>query len=78
MKETRAGDSDNMEDKLKRLKLELSKYEIKLADKKKYYRGVIHENSLSELRYTEYMVYRDMVDGLKKEIRDLEQKLKVK
>jgi uncharacterized radical SAM superfamily protein len=59
-------------EKLKRLKSDLAKYEEKLAFKMKFYRGVIHENALSELRHSEVMVLRDMVDDLRKEIYDLE------
>lgn len=61
--------------KLANLELKLQKYREILADKKKNFRGVKHENSLSELRYTQYMVYRDMVDNLDKEVKELKLKL---
>ena len=64
----------NREEKLKRLKEELVRYQEILRVKARNFKGVRHENSLSELRYTEYMVYRDMVAGLEKEIRELEAK----
>lgn len=56
------------EEKLKELKGKLAKYEEKLAFKMKTYRGVIHESALSELKHSEVMVLRAMVDDLKKEI----------
>jgi len=64
--------SRNKEDKIKRLKEQLAKYEGKLAFKMKTYRGVIHESALSELKHSEVMVLRAMVADLKKEIYDLE------
>ncbi len=63
-----------MIDKIRILEEKLAKYRAILADKKKNYRGVIHESSLSELRHTEYMVYRDMVASLEKEIAELKKK----
>jgi hypothetical protein len=63
-----------MEDKrLKLAKLEekLDYYKKIYLEKKKYFRGVSHENSLAELRYTQFMVYRDLVLGLEKEIKEL-------
>lgn len=60
-------------EKLKRLKQELARYEKKLAIRMKTYRGVSHENALSELKHSEYMVLRAMVDDLRREIFQLEQ-----
>ena len=58
--------------KLKQLKEKLAYYESKLAFKMKRYRGVIHESASSEMKHQEVMVLRSMVDGLKKEIQQLE------
>jgi hypothetical protein len=38
----------------------------------KTYRGVIHESALSELKHSEVMVLRAMIDDLKREIYNLE------
>jgi len=57
-----------MSESLIELKQKLQKYEGKLAEKMKGYRGIIHESALSELRHSEVMVLRDMVRGLKEEI----------
>ncbi len=55
-------------EKIKELKEQLKKYEEKLAFKMKTYRGVIHESALSELKHSEVMVLREMINSLKKEI----------
>lgn len=44
-------------------------------EKKRNFRGVHHESSISELRYTEFMVYKNIVEGLEKEIRELKAKI---
>ena len=59
------------EEKIKQLEEQLDKYEKRLAFKMKFYRGVIHESALSELKHSEVMVLRDMVASIKKEIFDL-------
>jgi hypothetical protein len=59
------------EEKLAELKNKLLKYRTELTEKMKYFHGVRHENSLSELKYTQIMVLRDMIRGLEKEIGDL-------
>lgn len=61
--------------KLALLKTKLEKYQIKLNEKMKRYRGVIHESAASELKHAEVMVLRAMVDGLKTEITQLELKM---
>ncbi|HAV15175.1 MAG TPA: hypothetical protein DCX25_02505 [Candidatus Pacebacteria bacterium] len=61
--------------KLEELKDKLNIYEEKLAWKMKFYRGVIHESASSELKHAEVMVLRAMVDGLKQEVAELEQKI---
>lgn len=58
--------------KINELKQILARYEEKLAIKMKTYRGVIHESALSELKHSEVMVLRAMIDDLKKEIYNLE------
>lgn len=55
-------------EKLKKLKEDLAKYEAKLAGKMKNYRGVSHENALSELKHGEVTVLQAMVADLKREI----------
>lgn len=60
--------------KLDQLKSELVKYKEKLAAKMKNFKGVKHESSLSELRYTEVMVLRDIVRSLELEIKQLQTK----
>lgn len=57
--------------KLDQLKADLVKYKQKLAAKMKNFKGVKHESSLSELRYTEIMVLRDIIRSLEKEISNL-------
>jgi hypothetical protein len=57
--------------KLAQLKADLAKYKAKLAEKMKYFHGVKHESSLSELRYSEVMVLRDIVRSLELEISQL-------
>jgi len=59
-------------EKLLELKALLAKYEAQLAFKMKTYRGVIHESALSELKHSEVMVLRAMVEDLKREIFELE------
>lgn len=68
----------NDEEKLISLKTKLTFYEDKLKFKMKTYRGVIHESALSELKHSEVMVLRAMVDDLKREINVLETKISVK
>jgi hypothetical protein len=60
-----------MDKKLAELEEKLAKYKPKYLEAKKYFRGVSHENSLAELRYTQFMVYKDLVEGLEKEIRQM-------
>ena len=60
------------EEKLKELKAKLGEYEEKLRFEMKTYRGVIHESAASEIKHSKVMVYRDMVESLKEEIKNLE------
>lgn len=59
------------ERKLKQLEGKLDHYKKIFIEKKRNFRGVKHESAISELRYTEFMVYKNIVEGLEKEIRDL-------
>lgn len=61
--------------KLQSLREKLEKYQAKLQQKMKRYRGVIHESAASELKHAEVMVLRAMVDGLKTEIAQLESEM---
>jgi hypothetical protein len=58
------------------LEEKLAKYMPIYEDKRRNFRGVRHENSLSELQYTQFMVYKNMVDSLKKEISEIKMQLK--
>lgn len=60
--------------KLRELEGKLAKYKPIYLEAKKNFRGVSHENSLSELRYTQFMVYKNLVEGLEKEIASLKKK----
>jgi len=61
--------------KLKQLEQKLEHYKKIFIEKKKNFKGVKHESSLSELRYTEFMVYKNIVEGFEKEIILLKSKL---
>ena len=66
---------DDLTNKLKQIEEKLAKYNPIFLEKKRVFRGVKHEDSLSELRYTEFKVYQDLVDGLEKERRQIKVKL---
>ncbi len=57
--------------RLRLLEEKLAKYKSIYEEKKRNFKGVRHESSISELRYTEFMVYKNIVEGLEKEIREL-------
>ena len=65
----------NNQQKLDDLEKKLAKYKPLSEEKRRNFRGVRHESSISELRYTEFMVYKNMVEGLEREIRELKAKL---
>ena len=65
----------NNQQKLDDLEKKLAKYKPIYEEKRRNFRGVRHESSISELRYTEFMVYKNMVEGLEREIRELKAKL---
>jgi len=54
--------------KIRILEEKLAKYKPIYLEAKRNFRGVSHENSLSELRYTQFMVYKNLVEGIEKEI----------
>ena len=58
--------------KLQELKAKRDKYKEKLTNMYKNFRGVKHENSLSELRYSEIKVYEDLLNSVMLEIKKLE------
>ncbi len=61
-------------DKIKKLKENIKKrdeYKAKLKEMYKHFRGVKHENALSELKYSEIKVYEDFVRSLDEEIANL-------
>ena len=58
--------------KLKELLKKKEEADIKLARIKRGYRGVVHESAMSELKHSEYHVYLDYVESLRKEIEELE------
>ena len=53
------------------LRQKLAYYEAKLAQKMTGFKGVVHENAASELRYQEVMVLREMISALKEEIKNM-------
>ena len=57
--------------KLRQLEAKLEHYKKIFLEKKRNFRGIKHESAISELRYTEFMVYKNIVEGLEKEIRGL-------
>lgn len=61
-----------MNQKLIELKARKEKYKDKLRGMYKNFRGVVHENSLSELRYSEIKVYEDLLNSVSEEIIKLE------
>ena len=64
------GYMDNRQ-KLRDLEEKMAKYKSIFLEKKKNFRGVKHESSISELRYTEFMVYKNIVEGIEREIKEL-------
>lgn len=62
----------NKTDKIKQLQEKLAKYRPIYDEKRRSFRGVRHEDSLSELRYTQFMVYKNLVESLEKELKELE------
>jgi uncharacterized coiled-coil DUF342 family protein len=58
--------------KLQELKEKRDKYKNRLTSMYKNFRGVKHENSVSELRYSEIKVYEDLLNSVILEINKLE------
>lgn len=65
----------DLKKRLGELEEKLAKYKPIYLEKKRNFRGIKHEDSLSELRYTEFKVYEDMVRGLEREIQQIKTKL---
>jgi len=59
----------NSDKKIQELKAKRDKYKEKLTNMYKNFRGVKHENSLSELRYSEIKVYEDLLNSVEEEIK---------
>ncbi len=59
----------NSDKKIQELKAKRDKYKEKLTNMYKNFRGVKHENSLSELRYSEIQVYEDLLNSVEEEIK---------
>lgn len=57
--------------KLQELIQKRDNYKAKLTEMYKYFRGVKHENALSELRYSQIKVFEDLVNSLNEEIKAL-------
>lgn len=62
---------NNLDKKIQELKEKRDKYKNKLVNMYKNFRGVKHEDSLSELRYSEIKVYEDMLNSVEEEIKEL-------
>ena len=60
-----------MNNKLQELTKKRNLYKEKLKEMYKYFHGVRHENSLSELRYSQIKVYEDIISSLETEINKL-------
>jgi len=60
-----------MDKNLKKLTNKRNGYKAKLIEMNKHFRGVKHENALSELRYSEIKVYEDFVRSLDEEIKTI-------
>ena len=58
-----------MDKKLNSLIKKRDEYKTKLKEMYKHFRGVKHENALSELKYSEIKVYEDFVRSLDEEIK---------
>ena len=57
-----------MNKRLEKLIKRRDEYKAKLKEMYKHFRGVKHENALSELKYSEIKVYEDFVNSLTEEI----------
>jgi flagellar biosynthesis chaperone FliJ len=60
-----------MDKNLKNLIEKRNEYRAKLIEMNKHFRGVKHENALSELKYSEIKVYEDFVSSLDEEIANI-------
>lgn len=62
----------NKEEKKKELLQKREKYEEKLKNLRIGFRGVRHEDSASEIRYSMIKVYEDFINSIDEELRQLE------
>ncbi len=69
-------DSARLGQRLAFLEKKLAEIKPKYLERKRNFRGVRHEDSLSELRYTEFMVYKNIYEGLEQEIFELKKKIR--
>lgn len=65
--------NSEIEKKIKELKEKKEKYEEKLKFLYKNFRGVIHEDSSSEIKYTQIKVYESFMHSIEEEIKKLEE-----
>lgn len=63
------------EEKLQQLKALRDEYRLIINELYKNFRGVKHENSLSELRFSEIKVKEDMLGSVLREIKALEENI---
>lgn len=61
----------NKPNKLQELIIKRDGYKVRLTEMYKHFRGVKHENALSELRYSEIKVYEDMLNSVVEEIKKI-------
>lgn len=57
--------------KIKELEQKREEYKLKLEGMWKNFRGVKHEDSVSEIRYSQIRVYEDFVNSITEEINRL-------
>lgn len=65
-------------EKLKALLIKLEEAKGKLEFRLKHFRGVPHESASGELAYVQLKVLEDYVEGLKREIASLQEKIGIK
>jgi hypothetical protein len=59
------------DEKIKHLLEEKKKYEDKLTNLYKHFRGVSHENAAAEMRYTTIKVYESHLQSIKDELKQM-------
>lgn len=63
--------AQSKEEKIEYLLSELEKYQSKLTELYKHYRGVIHESAASEIRHSTVKIFESHVESIKEELRSL-------